>query len=62
MYPSSKAGNWLHAGLRRAQEQEAAMIYTRTVRQAWHDVDDALTAYEREQQRRAELIRAIAPN
>ena len=48
--------------LRKAQEQEAAMNYTRTVLQAWHDVDNALTAYEREQQRRAELIRAVAQN
>ena len=48
--------------LRKAQEQEAAINYTRTVLQAWHDVDNALTAYEREQQRRAELIRAVAQN
>lgn len=48
--------------LRQAQEQEAAVNYTRTVLQAWHDVDNALTAYEREQQRRAELIRAVAQN
>ena len=48
--------------LRKAQEQEAAVNYTRTVLQAWHDVDNALTAYEREQQRRAELIRAVAQN
>lgn len=48
--------------LRKAQEQEAAVNYTRTVLQAWHDVDNALTAYEREQQRRATLIRAVADN
>ena len=48
--------------LRKAQEQEAAINYTHTVLQAWHDVDNALTAYEREQQRRAELIRAVAQN
>lgn len=48
--------------LRKAQQQEAAVNYTRTVLQAWHDIDNALTAYEREQQRRAELTRAVAQN
>lgn len=48
--------------LRKAQEQEAAVNYTKTVLQAWHDVDNALTAYEREQQRRAQLIQAVAEN
>lgn len=48
--------------LRKAQQQEAAINYTKTVLTAWHDVDNALTAYEREQQRRAELVKAVAEN
>ncbi len=48
--------------LRKAQQQEAAINYTRTVLQAWHDVDNALTAYQQEQRRRAELIKAVAQN
>ena len=48
--------------LRNAQEQEAAVNYVRTVLQGWHDVDNALTAYEREQERRMQLIRAVADN
>jgi NodT family efflux transporter outer membrane factor (OMF) lipoprotein len=40
-------GGQLHATLelRRAQQQEAAISYHRTVLQAWHDVDNALVAY-----------------
>ena len=48
--------------LRRAQQREAAVNYQRTVLAAWHDVDNALTAYEREQQRRAALARAVEQN
>ena len=48
--------------LRKAQQQEAAVSYVKTVLQAWHDVDNALTAYEREQQRRMQLTRAVADN
>jgi outer membrane protein TolC len=32
------------------------------VLQAWHDVDNALTAYQAEQSRRDELIQAVADN
>ena len=45
--------------LRKAQEQEAAVTYQQTVLQAFHDVDNALTAYAAEQQRRAALGRAV---
>jgi outer membrane protein TolC len=31
--------------LRRAEQREAAINYRKTVLQAWHDVDNALTAY-----------------
>ncbi|MBV9776487.1 MAG: efflux transporter outer membrane subunit [Acetobacteraceae bacterium] len=48
--------------LRRAQQREAAVNYQKTVLSAWHDVDNALTAYEREQQRRAALVRAVEQN
>ena len=48
--------------LRKAQQQEAAIAYERTVLQAWHDVDNALDAYQREQQRRDQLVQAVAQN
>ncbi len=48
--------------LRKAQQQEAAINYERTVLQAWHDVDNALDAYRREQQRRDQLVQAVAQN
>ncbi|HEX5326317.1 MAG TPA: efflux transporter outer membrane subunit [Acetobacteraceae bacterium] len=48
--------------LRKAQQQEAAIGYQRTVLAAWHDVDNALDAYRREQQRRDQLIQAVADN
>jgi NodT family efflux transporter outer membrane factor (OMF) lipoprotein len=48
--------------LREAQQQEAAVNFQKTVLQAWHDVDNALTAYEAEQTRRDELVRAVAEN
>ncbi len=48
--------------LREAQQQEAALIYQRTVLQAWHDVDNALTAYKTEQARRDQLMLAVEQN
>jgi NodT family efflux transporter outer membrane factor (OMF) lipoprotein len=48
--------------LRKAQQQEAAITFQRTVLQAWHDVDNALTAYQTEQTRRDELVQAVAEN
>jgi outer membrane protein TolC len=48
--------------LRKASEQEAAVNYQRVVLKAWHDVDNALTAYETTQRRRDELIQAAAQN
>jgi len=41
--------------LRTAQQQEAALLYHRTVLQAWHDVVNALTAHRLEQERNARL-------
>lgn len=48
--------------LRKAEQREAAINYQRTVLQAWHDVDNALTAYAAEQRRRDSLIQAVAAN
>ncbi len=48
--------------LREALQQEAAINFQKTVLQAWHDVDNALTAYQAEQTRRDELIQAVAEN
>jgi NodT family efflux transporter outer membrane factor (OMF) lipoprotein len=48
--------------LRQAQQQEAVLDYQKTVLQAWHDVDNALTAYRTEQARRDQLIQAEAQN
>lgn len=48
--------------LREAQQEEAAVNYQKTVLQAWHDVDNALTAYHAEQARRDQLLRAVEDN
>ena len=44
--------------LRKVQQQEAALNYQQTVLQAWHDVDNALTAYAAEQRRHDALASA----
>jgi NodT family efflux transporter outer membrane factor (OMF) lipoprotein len=41
--------------LRGLEQQEAAVVYQRTVLVAWKEIDDALTAYTAEQQQRTEL-------
>jgi NodT family efflux transporter outer membrane factor (OMF) lipoprotein len=41
--------------LSKAQQQEAAIAYHKTVLQAWHDVVNALVAYRTEQERRSRL-------
>ncbi len=48
--------------LRKAQSRAAAISYAKTVLTAWHEVDDAMTAYHDEQLRRAQLIDAVAEN
>jgi len=48
--------------LRKAQQQEAAISYQKTVLSAWHEVDNALTAYQSVQARRDQLIQAVAQN
>lgn len=46
--------------LREAQQQEAALVYQRTVLNALHEVDNALTAYGTEQRRRDRVQQAVA--
>ncbi len=48
--------------LRKVEQQEAALSYQQTVLQAWHDVDNALTAYAAEQRRRDALQESVAQN
>ena len=45
--------------LRKAEQQEAAIAWHKTVLQAWREVVDALTAYRREEERRAGLKREM---
>jgi NodT family efflux transporter outer membrane factor (OMF) lipoprotein len=47
---------------REQQQQEAALQYQRTVLNALHEVDNALTAFKSEQRRRAGLQRAVEQN
>ena len=47
---------------REAAQQEAAINYQKTVLNAWHEVDNALTAYATEQARREQLRLAEADN
>jgi NodT family efflux transporter outer membrane factor (OMF) lipoprotein len=48
--------------LREAQQQEAAIVYRRTVLQAWREVDDALVVYDAEQRRRDRLKAVVGLN
>lgn len=48
--------------LREAQQREAAIVYTRTVLQAWREVDDALVEYDSEQRRRDRLKTVVSMN
>ena len=43
--------------LRKLQEQEAAVAYQRTVLQAWHEIDTALSAYAAERKRNEQLAK-----
>ena len=45
--------------LDKAQQAEAAVNYEQTVLQAWHDVDNALTSYGGEQERRDQLALSV---
>jgi NodT family efflux transporter outer membrane factor (OMF) lipoprotein len=46
--------------LRKLQQQEAAVSYQRTVLRAWHEIDNALTAYTTEQARNDELAESVS--
>ena len=48
--------------LREQQQKQAAVVYQRTVLNAWHEIDNSLTAYETEQHRRDQLAEAVAQN
>ncbi len=48
--------------LRKVEQQEAALNYQQIVLQAWHDVDNAMTAYAAEQRRRDALGESVAQN
>ncbi len=48
--------------LRRSQQRQAALAYRKTVLQAWHDVDNALTGYARAQQTRADAVSTNTAN
>ena len=61
--PIFQGGRLTHTlELRQSQQQEAAISYQRTVLGALHEVDNALTAYAADQNRRASLQRAVAQN
>jgi outer membrane protein TolC len=48
--------------LREAQQQEAAIVYKRTVLAAWREVDDALVLYDAEQRRNERLQQVVRLN
>ena len=56
LFEGGRLTSTLH--LREAEQEEAAVSYQKTVLQAWHDVDNALTAYQAEQARRDQLVQA----
>jgi NodT family efflux transporter outer membrane factor (OMF) lipoprotein len=45
--------------LRKLQQQEAAVNYQRTVLRAWHEIDNALSAYAAEQRRSEQFAAAV---
>ncbi len=48
--------------LQEGRQQEAAIGYQKTVLRAWHEVDDAMVAYQASQRRRDSLAQAVAHN
>jgi NodT family efflux transporter outer membrane factor (OMF) lipoprotein len=60
IFQGGKLVETLH--LRREQQKEAVIAYNKAVLSAFSDVDNALTDYEKEQQRRALLHDAVAAN
>jgi outer membrane protein TolC len=60
--PIFDRGRWKTVHLNDLRSQEAAIAYQRTVLNALHEVDNALSAYGADQQRRAWLDAAVAQN
>ncbi|MGO4325920.1 TolC family protein, partial [Cupriavidus sp. M-11] len=60
IFEGGKLKGMLH--LREAQQQEAAIVYKRTLLEAWREVDDALLAYDAEQRRRDRLTEVVSLN
>ncbi len=48
--------------LRQDQQKEAAVVYQRTALNAWHEIDNSLSAYQAEQRRRDQLTEAVVQN
>ncbi|WP_415489252.1 efflux transporter outer membrane subunit [Acetobacter sp.] len=48
--------------LRKAQEQEAAVLFQRTVLKAWEEIDDAMAAFTAAQNQRDRLAEAVHEN
>lgn len=48
--------------LRKAQQQQAAIRYQRTVLKAWHEIDDALTDYNADQRQHERLAASVEEN
>ena len=48
--------------LRKAEQQEAAIRFQQTVLKAWHEIDDAFSAYDGQQRRRDRLAEAVRHN
>jgi outer membrane protein TolC len=48
--------------LRESQQREAAIVFQKTVLRAWQEVDDAITAYDEAQRRRADVARSVTEN
>jgi outer membrane protein TolC len=46
--------------LRKLQQQQAAVNYQRTVLQAWHEIENSLSAYAAEKRRNQELANVVA--
>jgi NodT family efflux transporter outer membrane factor (OMF) lipoprotein len=60
IFQGGKLVNTLH--LRKEQQKEEMIAYSKAVLQAFSDVDNALTDYEKEQQRRTLLRQAVTAN
>jgi multidrug efflux system outer membrane protein len=60
--PIFDRGRWRTVHLNDVRSQEAAIVYQRTVLNALHEVDNALSAYGADQQRRAWLDATVAQN